>query len=444
MLNKNIFRISIVFAIILAVVLIFGGYEHYLLCTEIQPKSEINILSFWKTHGESKALNALINEFIKHYPNTIVIPTSIVDRDKYLFDVMSLLTSRHVPDVFLMHAGYEGLPYYNAGLLNPVDDIWESENLESVIPSVVREMNKFDNHYYSVPLNIHRVNIIWYNKELVDKNKIDVTTLVDWDTFFDACDKLKLAGITYPIQMGESWTSSHVFEQIVASEGIDFYQDWINGKIISAYDSRFLNALTTFKKYIMYTNQDYKKLNWNDYKKLLWNDSLTKVISGESAFMIMGDWANQEFKIAGKKYNIDYGSFPVPGTENVYGLCIDTFQRPKNISDPINADLWLKTVVSRTGQDTFNPIKGSISARTDADASKYDKYQRTAMYDFSNAMYMFPSVVHGSGAPQAYKIKMEHIISEFLIHKDPIKASAELANYSVVIQDEYTTVWTLY
>ena len=443
--NKKIVFLALIAAI---VVVIGGGMAAYFFLLK-KPvavvsvptsKSEIDVLSFynwWTSPGESAALSALVNVFIKQYPNTAVMPTSVVGGAGYsmLGVVKPLVTAGQAPDSFQMHAGYEGVPYYKAGLLEPVDDIWASENLASVIPGVVQEMNKFDGHYYSVPVDIHRVNIVWYNKELLDNNKIDVTTLTDWEAFFEACDKLKAAGVKYPIQLGESWTAAHVFEQIAASEGIDFYQDWINGKIVSSDNPRLLKVLDNFKKYLSYTNQDYEKL--------IWNDATARVINGEAAFNIMGDWANQEFKLAGKKYGVDYGTFPVPGTGDIYGLCVDTFQRPKNISHPTNANRWLKTIVSREGQDAFNPIKGSISARTDADVSKYDAYQQTAISDFWKARYMFPSVVHGSGAPQAYKIKLEDIIAEFVLNQDVSKAATALANYSAIINDEYTIAWSL-
>jgi len=438
--------ITVVIAVV--IVLVIGGAAAFYWMSKKSapvaqapaPKQEIDALTFydwWTSPGESSAINALIALYAKQYPSTAIIPTSVVGGAGYslMGIVKPLVTAGQAPDSFQMHAAYEGVPYYKAGLLDPIDDIWASENLAAVIPKVVQDMNKFDGHYYSVPVDIHRVNLVWFNTSLLKKNNIDPTTLTNWDAFFAACDKLKANGVQYPIRLGESWTAAQVFEQIVAGQGIDFYQDWINGKVTTADDPRVIQAFTTFKKYISYVNPDNSGLTWND--------AIAPVIKGDSAFDIMGDWANQEFVLAGKKYSTDYGAFPVPGTQGVYGLDIDTFQRPKNISHPTNADRWLKLVSSKEGQDTFNPLKGSISARTDADISKYDTYQQSAINDFWQAKYMFPSVVHGSGAPQSFKIKLEDIISEFLVSQDITKAATAMANYSAVISDEYTITWSL-
>src|SRR6185436_12595793 len=99
-----------------------------------------------------------------------------------------------------------------------------------------------DGHYYSLPVNVHRNNLIWYNKALIDKHRIDPSTLTTWDAFFKAVDKLEAAGVHNPLQIGENWTASVAFESIMAGLGMPAYEDWINGKITAADDPRLLQA----------------------------------------------------------------------------------------------------------------------------------------------------------------------------------------------------------
>ncbi len=433
----------------LSAVVIAGGITLYFLFfdksavlvsenpTKRQEINALNFYNWWTSPGESAAINALVKVFMKNYPDVAIMPSAVVGGGGFsmMNTVKEMVMSGQAPDAFQMHAGYEGLPYYKAGLLDPVDDIWHSEKLEEVIPSVVQDMNKYDGKYYSVPVDIHRVNLVWYNKRLLDEYGISVSELSDWKGFFAACDKLKASGVEHPVRVGEAWTLSHAFEQFVASEGIDFYQDWINGKVLSLSNGRMLRVLENFKKYLSYADLNLTKDAWNE--------AIDDVKNGESAFMIMGDWANQEFKVSDKRYNIDYGVFPVPGTEDIYGLCVDTFQRPKNISHPTNADRWLRVVSSKEGQDAFNPLKGSISARTDADISRYDAYQQSAISDFWKSRYMFPSVVHGSGAPQEYRDKLSELISDFVINKDVNATGEALIAASLFFKDQYVINWSL-
>jgi len=259
--------------------------------------------------------------------------------------------------------------------------------------------------------------------------------LKTWDDFFAACDKLKAAGVTYPIQIGETWTQSHVIEQIFASQGIDFYQDLVNGNITSADDPRLVKSFEIFKKYLSYTNTDASGNSWDVATK--------RIIKGDSAFNIMGDWANGEFKIVGMTYGQDYGTFAVPGTSDMYGLVVDTFQHPKGVLHPVNSENWLKVVVSKDGQDAFNPKKGSISVRNDANVSLYDAYQKSAITDFKTVKYMYPSIVHGSGAPDAFKLKLNDIVSAYVTDMDAAKAASAITEEAKTVSSQYTKVWSL-
>lgn len=431
--KKADFKIQIAFGAVI-LLMIIGVFVAY----SINERTN-NILVFyhwWTSPGESAALNKVIDIFSEKYPDVTVIPTSLTGGAGFaMLDVIRpVVAAGEAPDAFQVHAGYEAKAYFNEGLLEPINDIWESEKLEQVIPKVVQVMCNFEGNYYSVPMNIHRSNLIWYNKKLLDENDIDASELTTWDKFFEACDKLKKGGIDYPVQIGISWTVSHVFETIIASEGIDFYEDWVNGKVTSADDPRLLNALETFDKYLDYVNPDSANAGW---------DVTQRIIDEEGAFDFIGDWANGEFKAAGKVYGKDYGMFKVPGTENMFGLVIDTFQQPRNIKHPKNSDRWLKVIVSKEGQEAFNPLKGSISTRIDTNISKYDLYSHSAVLDFASLKYMYPSVVHGSGAPEPFRLKLNGIIDDFMNDRDVAKTAKEMTDYTKSISAEYSIEWEL-
>jgi len=394
---------------------------------------------YWISSGEQAAVNALINVFLDKYPEIAVLPTSIISRSSagggvVIFGIVKpLVLSGNAPDAFVMHAGYEARTYVNANLLEPVDDIWETAGLEKVTPKVVQVMCKFDGNFYSIPINIHRTNVVWYNKILLDRNNIKPAELNDWNSFFDACDKLKSSGIEYPIQMAAAWTAQHAFDQIVAGEGIEFYENWVNGRVTSEDDPLLIDALTTFKKYLSYVNPDHADIEWNV--------ATDRIIDGEGAFNIMGDWANGEFTSAGMIYDKDYGTFVVPETRDMYGLVIDTFQRPKSVKHPANSEKWLEVVASNDGQDAFNPLKGSISARVDTDVSKYGAYQKTAIFDFVTVKYMFPAI--SNGAPKDFEVREQQIIAEFAEDLDVKKAAKTFADYHKENSGKYTIEWEL-
>jgi glucose/mannose transport system substrate-binding protein len=306
------------------------------------------------------------------------------------------------------------------------------------MPKVVLDMVKFGDNYYAVPLDIHRANVVWYNKALLTAHNINVTTLTTWSAFFAACQKLKNEGVTSPISLGDSgkWAASHVLEQMIAGEGISFYQDYVNGLVTSPTDSKLLDALNNFKTYLNFTNTDHASLTWDQ--------ATARLITNASAFNVMGDWANGEFLKAGKVYGTDYGTFAPPGTQGYYGLVVDCFEHPKGVKHADNSLNWLKIVGSKAGQDAFNPLKGSISPRNDSDTTKYGPYQRlSAIPDFKAAVHMYPSVVHGSGAPESFTTKLDDIMSNFVTNKDVSAAATALTNAITASHDDYTKVWSL-
>jgi len=427
----------VIAAAVIITALVVGGVVYTI--TRPPPSADVlEIYHWWTSGGEAKAINALVDVFKAKYPDVGVIQSPVAGGAGYVFKavIKPLVLAGEAPDAFQMHAGYEGKPYFDGGYLDPITSLWKDEGWEAVVPKVVRDMVTFDGEYYAVPVNIHRPNVVWYNKAVLTANGIDAATLTDWDKFFAACDKLKAAGIT-PISLGDSgkWTDTHVLEQIIASEGIDFYEDWVNGKVTSATDSKLLDALTKFSKYLSYVNTDHAALTWDQ--------ATARVIKGEAAFNVMGDWANGEFFVANKVYGTDYGTFPVPGTAGFYGLVIDCFQHPKGVKHPENSLKWLRVVGSKEGQDAFNPIKGSISARTDSDTTKYGAYQKAAIADFKAATHMFPSVAHGSGAPEAFSGKLNDIMGAFVTNKDVNAAAKALTDATKDASADYTTVWSL-
>ena len=277
-------------AVIITAVLV-AGVAYYLL----RPAPSANVVEiyhWWTSGGEAKAINALVDVFKAKYPDVAVIQSPVAGGAGYVFQavIKPLVLAGEAPDAFQMHAGYEGKPYYDGGYLDPITSLWQSEGWESVFPKVVRDMVRFGNDYYAVPVNIHRVNVVWYNKAVLTAHGIDPATLTTWDAFFAACDKLKAAGIT-PISLGDSgkWTATHVLEQIIASEGISFYQDWVNGKVTSATDTKLVDALTKFSKYLGYINTDHAALTWDQ--------ATAKVITGDAAFNIMETGLTENFML---------------------------------------------------------------------------------------------------------------------------------------------------
>jgi len=388
---------------------------------------------WWGSSSEMAALNALASVFKAKYPDVTEKRTVAPDRGGSLFVILeNLMRAGKPPDAIVMQTGYAMWPFVNAGLLSPVDDLWSAEGLEKVVPPTLRAMHKFGGHYYSVPIDVQRTNLIWYNKRVLDKYGIDPNTLTTWERLFDAAARLRAAGLSTPIQMAASWTVAETFGNIMASLGLPGYQDWINGRIRAATDPRIVRALGILKTYSTYVNRDHVDLDWAV--------ALGRVAKGESAFYGMGDWANGDFRAAGLVYGKDYGAIVVPGTKGLYGVTIDSFVQPRGILRPLNSTRWLRVAASREGQDAFNVPKGAIPARMDAEITRYDAYQRWALASFKGTK-IYPSF--GAAMPQIYVRSLEPALQAFVDRGDVRTTGEALGAATTRSASSFTRVWAL-
>jgi glucose/mannose transport system substrate-binding protein len=54
-----------------------------------------------------------------------------------------------------------------------------------------------------VLVGVHRGNVLWYNKKILNKHGIKVGDTLSFEQFFSAAQRLKAAGVV-PLAMGDS------------------------------------------------------------------------------------------------------------------------------------------------------------------------------------------------------------------------------------------------
>ena len=72
----------------------------------------------------------------------------------------------------------------------------------------------------------------------------------------------------------------------------------------------------------------------------------------------------------------------MPGTAGTFVFTTDTFGLPRGVRNRAGALELLGMFGSLAGQDTFNPLKGSIPARKDARVDAYDIMAQRNIMDF--------------------------------------------------------------
>jgi len=380
-------------------------------CGGTSAGNKLEIYSWWTGPGEVEALDALYKVFKDKNPKVEIQNAAISGGAGAGGNAKAALQTRMLannpPDSFQVHLGRELIDtHVVANRMDPLDDLYKSEGWDKLFPKSLIDISSDGGHIWAVPVNIHRSNVLWYNKTVLAS--VGVTSPpTTFDEFFSAADKLKAKGIA-ALAVGEAqpFHTAHMFETVLMGtlSGDEWRGLW-TGKTKWS-DPKVTTALTTLKKYFDYVNTDYASVQAGDTPPL--------IIKGTCAMTINGDWTNGSFKSL--KFS-DYGYVPSPGTKGKYGTLADSFGLPKKIKDKDATMNWLKICGSKAGQDAFNPIKGSIPARSDLDKSLYDPYQQTAIADFASND-LLPSVVHGAAAKESWVTDFVNTMNAFSGPKD--------------------------
>ena len=393
-MNKKLFALLSIILIASFVITACGGGA-----------KKVEVFSWWTGGGEAAGLEAMIKVFNANNPNVEFINAAVAGGAGT--NARAVLATRlqagDPPDSWQGHAGQELIGTYVKGKqIQPLNDLYKSEGWLAVMPKTLITLISDGGNIYSVPVNIHRANVLWYNPKVLSDNGVAVPTTMD--EWFAAMDTLKAAGVT-PLALGEQWTKLHLMETVLLGTlGPDKYNglwdgstDWAGADVKA--------GLGNYAKALTYINTDSASLSWQDAAQL--------VINGDAAFNVMGDWAEGYFRELGKAPNTDYGWAPVPGSVGVFQFLSDSFVLAVGAPHEDGAMAWLKVAGSKEGQEAFNPVKGSICARTDCDKTLFGVYLQSAMDDWASNIVV-GSLTHGVVANDSWKSEIDTALGLYI------------------------------
>ncbi len=380
-------------------------------------ENELEIFSWW-AGDEGPALEALIKLYNEKYPDTKLINATVTGGSGV--NAKAVLKTRMLggepPDSFQVHAGQELIgTWVKSDRMEDLTPLFEEQGWKDIFPEGLVSLIGTDKGIWSVPVNIHRSNDIWFIPKNLEKWGIQAPKT--WDEFLAVAPKLKEQGVV-PLSMGQNWTANHLWESVaLASLGAEKWESLWSGDL-KFNSPEGVAAWDLFGKILQYTNDDFSSLSWQQATDM--------VVDGRAAFNIMGDWAAGYLNTTKKlEPNTGFGWLPSPGTGGNFMFLADSFGLPKGAVHRENALNWLSLIGSKEGSDAFNPLKGSISPRKDSDLSKYNKYAESAAADFAKDTIV-GSLAHGVVANEGFMNDFASVMETFLKTRDS-KVAAELA-----------------
>ncbi|MGI9874590.1 ABC transporter substrate-binding protein [Vibrio chagasii] len=386
---------------------------------------EVEVLHWWTAGGEAKSA-AVLKEMIEEQGHTWKDFAVAGGGGESAMTVLKTRAVSGNPPSAAQIKGHDIQEWGGLGFLTSLDATAKQEKWDDLLPSVVTKVMKWDGEYVAVPVNVHRVNWLWANPEVLEKSGVTVPTTLD--EFFVAADKIKAAGFIPLAHGGQPWQDATVFEavalDVLGSE--DYNKAFVDLDMDVLSGDKMVEVFTKFKKMRDYIDSNSPGRDWNV--------ATSMVINGEAAMQIMGDWAKGEFTAAGKVPSKDYICAPAPGTDGQFTFNIDSFaffELGDKENQKAQQDL-AKTILTKDFQEVFNLNKGSIPVRLDMDMSKFDQCALDSMATFKASAEsgdLVPSMAHGLSTTSYAQGAIYDVVTNFFNEKDadPKEAAAKLA-----------------
>lgn len=384
-----------------------------LAVAQSNPSGELEIFSWW-AGDEGPALEALIALYSEMYPDVEVTNATVTGGSGV--NARAVLKTRMLggdpPDSFQVHAGQELIgTWVIADRMEDLTFLFEDEGWMDAFPQGLLDLISTDEGIWSVPVNIHRSNVMWYVPANLEEWGVEVPAT--WDQFVsETCPTLQEAGVV-PLSVGENWTVNHLWESVAVSQlGADGWSSLWDGSL--AFDSPEAIAVwDLFGQVMACTNEDASSLSWQQATDM--------VVNGDAAFNVMGDWAAGYMSTTlGLTPGEGFGWVPSPGTEGTFIMLSDSFGLPVGAPNRDATIAWLSLLGSPEGQDAFNPLKGSIPANLNADVTNpdlYNDYLQSSAADWS-ADTIVGSLAHGAVANETFSSNFATVMEIFLSSGD--------------------------
>ena len=301
------------------------------------------------------------------------------------------------------------------GLLGDLNSVADAEGWDELLPEVVADIMRYDGQYVAVPVNVHRVNWLWANPEVLEAAGVEMPTTLD--ELFEAGEAIREAGFVPLAHGGQAWQDATVFESVLlGGQGSEFYQQALVDLDPEALGGeQMIDALEDFKRTRELMDEGMPGRDWNI----------------ATAMVIEGDWAKGEFTAAGLTSGEDYLCAAAPGTEDAFTFNIDSLAMFRVTDDEeLEAQQALaRLVLEPTFQEAFNLAKGSIPARPDLDMSEFDSCAQQSLADFQRTAEeggLVPSMAHGMAVRADVQGAIFDVVTNYFNDADmPAEEAAE-------------------
>jgi len=299
-----------------------------------------------------------------------------------------------------------------------LDALVAAAGYEKVVAPDLAKLHKPGGKWIALPLQIYSTNMLFLSKRGMDRAKADKIP-VTWADFNELAEKMKAAGMTYPLANGGTRPDDgQKFEASLAGANPAAYRAAIMNLDEKALKGPEIKAAFA---------QVRKISEWCDPNvgAQPYATNLKRFIDGDMGMLIMGGWAQGVLRNAGFKledFMIDPG--PSDNGRPVFLLNADAFifWQQKEADLQAGQTLMAQLVMDPAIQTMYSQITGSIPVRTDVDLSGpgWSEGQRrtaAALKDAVASNQAVLSLAHNMAQENGLTAAMIDVFTEYVKNK---------------------------
>ncbi|EDM64855.1 putative ABC-type sugar transport system, periplasmic component [Moritella sp. PE36] len=387
--------------------------------------SQVEVLHWWTSGGELDALSELQNK-VEETDNTWL---DFAIKGGGGNSALTVLRSRAVsgnPPTAALIKGHNIQEWAKLGFLTSLDDIAKQEQWDAKLPEFIKPVMKYQGHYVAVPINIHRINWLWFNATIFNNANIAIPR--DLTELITALPQLEVAGYLPIAHTSEPWADAILFESISLSIlGAEQYKQAfveLNPQVLAS--PAMIRAFAKLRTISLFIDDNAKNRTWEQSTKLL--------IEDKAAIQIMGDWVAGKLLQEKQQLNTKIRCIPFPGTAGTFSYNVDSFAffKLKSVSSEVRqAQNTLASIILTPAlQRDFNAKKGSLPIIETTDKGNFNACTQQAYQDYQQATRdntLVPTFSQAMATTTYVQSAITRVISNFIYDKS-------ITNQAAVVQ----------
>lgn len=303
------------------------------------------VINLDRTSEQTKAATEqLIKDFEAKHPE-VTVKWNNFDGEGYKAAIRNFLTA-DAPDIAVWFPGNRMAPFVDAGLFEPVDDVWDANNFREELKSSTASMTR-DGKVWGVPFTFAAWALL-RNDALYEK--AGVKPADNWEDFLSNCAKFAEMGVDCVTTGTKNlWPGAGLFDLInMRTNGYEFHMELANGKVAWT-DDRVKATFAEWAKLQPYITKDHAALAWDE--------AAARLSNGKAANYLIGTFAVRTLKSGGMTdATLGIQPFPIinPDIPRSEEAPINTYHMPSGAKNKEDARKFLAFVGSAEHQTKYN------------------------------------------------------------------------------------------